>query len=51
MPAKSEKQFNFMQMIAHSKKKKKGMDTGPSKKVAQEMIEKTPKGKFGKKDK
>lgn len=50
MPVKSAKQFRFMEMMAHSKKKmKKG--AGPSKKVAEEMLEKTShkmKSKFAK---
>lgn len=44
MPAKSARQYNFMQMIAHGKKKKKN-GVGPSKEVAQEFIEKTSKSK------
>lgn len=46
MPAKSAKQYRFMQGIAHGMKPRKGV--GPSKEVAREMIEKTPKGKFSK---
>ena len=42
MPAKSAKQYRFMQMIAHGSKPS-GIDTGPSKEVAREFIEKTPK--------
>lgn len=40
MPAKSGKQYRFMQMIAHGGKSK--TDAGPSKEVAREFIEKTP---------
>ena len=45
MPAKSAKQYRFMQMMAHNpekmnvKSKKKG--AGPSPEVAKEMIDKT----------
>ena len=46
MPAKSAKQFRFMQMMAHNKKKAHSI--GPSPEVAKEFIKKTPKGKFGK---
>lgn len=44
MPAKSGKQYRFMQMMAHnpSKAKKTG---GPSPAVAKEFIEKTPSKK------
>jgi len=46
MPVKSAKQYRFMQMMAHNPgKSKKGLDTGPSKEVAREMIEKTPSKK------
>lgn len=42
MPAKSGKQYRFMQMIAHGKKSNlKGLG-GPSKEVAREFIHKTP---------
>lgn len=41
MPAKSGKQYRFMQMIAHGGKPS-GIDTAPSKKVAREFIDKTP---------
>jgi len=42
MPVKSKKQYNFMQMIAHSpEKNRKG--AGPSSEVAKEMIHKTSK--------
>ena len=44
MPAKSGKQYRFMQMIAHGGKPK-GVDTGPSKEVAEEFIKKTPASK------
>lgn len=40
MPAKSAKQYNFMQAIAHGAKPKKGI--GPSPAVAREFIKKTP---------
>lgn len=40
MPAKSAKQYRFMQMIAHGGKPKNGI--GPSEEVAREFIEKTP---------
>jgi hypothetical protein len=43
MPAKSGKQYRFMQMIAHGGKSNKGI--GPSEAVAKEIIEKTPKKK------
>ncbi len=43
MPAKSAKQFKFMEMIAHGGKSKN--DTGPSEEVAREMISKTPNKK------
>lgn len=40
MPAKSAKQYNFMQIIAHGgKSNKKGL--GPSPEVAKEFIDKT----------
>ncbi len=44
MPAKSAKQYKFMAGIAHGMKpyKGKGFDGGPSKKVAEEFVEKTP---------
>ena len=51
MPAKSSKQYKFMQMIAHNKSKS---SIGPSKELADEMIKKTPNKKrsmFMKKDK
>jgi hypothetical protein len=50
MPAKSDKQYKFMQAIAHGMKPKS--NTGPSKEVAEEFIKKTPAKKktlFGKK--
>jgi len=50
MPAKSSKQYKFMQAVAHSKDK----GIGPSEAVAKEIIKKTPKKKkslFMKKDK
>lgn len=44
MPAKSEKQYNFMQMIAHGgKSNNKGI--GPSEAVAKEFVKKTSKKK------
>ena len=44
MPAKSTKQYNFMQMMAHNpSKSNKSSGVGPSKKVAEEMIHKTSK--------
>lgn len=51
MPAKSSKQYRFMQMIAHNKNTR---SVGPSEEVAKEIIKKTPKKKrslFMKKDK
>lgn len=43
MPAKSKKQYNYMQMMAHSPEvKKRG---GPSRKMAKKIIEGTPKKK------
>lgn len=45
MPAKSGKQYRFMQMMAHNPEKKRKTDAGPSKKVAREFIEKTPSEK------
>lgn len=41
MPAKSAKQYKFMQMMAHNPGKKRGIDAGPSKEVAEEFIHKT----------
>ena len=43
MPAKSAKQYRFMQAMAHGAKAKKGV--GPSEEVAKEFISKTPKKK------
>jgi len=43
MPAKSAKQYNFMQGIAYGMKPRKGI--GPSKEVAQEFVKKTSKKK------
>lgn len=40
MPAKSAKQYRFMQAMAHGASPKKGL--GPSPAVAREFIEKTP---------
>lgn len=48
MPIKSAKQFRLMEAAAHSKK---GSLSGPSKKVADEMLKKTShkmKSKFAK---
>lgn len=45
MPAKSEKQYKFMQMMAHNPEKKKGKGVGPSKAVAEEFIHKTSPAK------
>lgn len=42
MPAKSGKQYRFMQMMAHNPEKKRGKGVGPSPEVAREFIEKTP---------
>lgn len=44
MPAKSAKQYRFMQMMAHSPEKAKSRN-GPSPEVAREFIEKTPASK------
>ena len=41
MPAKSAKQYRFMQMLAHGGKPRKGI--GPSPEVAREFIEATPR--------
>lgn len=41
MPAKSAKQYRFMQMMAHNPEKAR-TGKGPSKAVAREFIEKTP---------
>lgn len=43
MPAKSGKQFRFMEAVAHGAKPFKG--AGPSKEVAEEFIHKTPANK------
>ncbi len=45
MPAKSEKQYKFMQMMAHNPSKKKSKGVGPSSSVAREFIEKTAASK------
>jgi hypothetical protein len=45
MPAKSARQYRFMQMMAHNPEKKRGKGVGPSKEVAREFIEKTSKAK------
>jgi hypothetical protein len=47
MPAESGKQYRFMQLMVHGKKKK-GKGVGPSPEVAKEMIEKTPAHKRSK---
>lgn len=44
MPAKSAKQYKFMAAIAHGTSDKTDK-YGPSKKVAEEFIKKTPKKK------
>lgn len=41
MPAKSAKQYRFMQMMAHSPEKKRGKGVGPSPSVAREFVMKT----------
>lgn len=41
MPAKSAKQYRFMQMMAHNPEKNKSGSKGPSPEVAKEFIEKT----------
>lgn len=41
MPAKSAKQYRFMQMMAHNPGKKRTDSKGPSPEVAKEFIEKT----------
>ena len=44
MPAKSAKQYRFMQMMAHNPEKaRKGI--GPSPEVAREFVKKTPEHK------
>ena len=43
MPAKSGKQYRMMAAIAHGATPKSGV--GPSKEVAKEFVEKTPKKK------
>lgn len=45
MPAKSAKQYHFMQMMAHNPQKKRSKGIGPSPEVAQEFIRKTPEAK------
>lgn len=45
MPAKSAKQYRFMQMMAHNPEKKRTKGIGPSPAVAREFIEKTSKEK------
>ena len=41
MPAKSAKQYRFMQMMAHSPEKKRKTDAGPSPEVAKKFINET----------
>ena len=41
MPAKSAKQYRFMQMMAHNPEKSRSKGIGPSKAVAQDFIDKT----------
>lgn len=41
MPAKSAKQYRYMQMMAHNPEKS-GKGIGPSEAVAREFIKKTP---------
>lgn len=45
MPAKSAKQYKFMQMMAHNPDKKKSKGIGPSPEVAKEFIAKTSEAK------
>jgi hypothetical protein len=45
MPAKSAKQYRFMQMMAHSPERKRTTGAGPSPEVAKEFIDKTSKAK------
>jgi hypothetical protein len=45
MPAKSAKQYRFMQMMAHNPEKKKTKGAGPSPEVAREFIHKTSASK------
>mgnify|MGYP003656565652 CR=1 FL=1 len=52
MPAKSAKQFRFMEAMAHGSKPAKKGGIGPSPEVAKEMLSKTPhktKSAFAKK--
>lgn len=52
MPAKSKKQYNFMQMMTHSPSKKTTKGIGPSKTVAEKFIHETPatqRSRFAKK--
>ncbi len=44
MPAKTGKQYRYMQMMAHNPESAR-MNVGPSKAVAREFIKKTPKSK------
>lgn len=41
MPAKSAKQYRYMQMMAHNPSKSNKSGIGPSPEVAREFIEKT----------
>jgi hypothetical protein len=45
MPAKSARQYRFMQMMAHNPSKKKTKGVGPSPEVAREFISKTSPAK------
>ncbi len=45
MPAKSAKQYKFMQMMAHNPSKKSSKGVGPSPDVAKKFIEETPSDK------
>jgi hypothetical protein len=45
MPAKSAKQYRFMQMMAHNPEKKRGNSKGPSPELAKEFISKTSAAK------
>ena len=45
MPAKSEKQYNLMAMVAAGKKPSKLKSIGPSQAVAREFVKETPKKK------
>lgn len=45
MPAKSAKQYRFMEMMAHNPGKKNTKGPGPSPEVAEEFIHKTSPAK------